>query len=75
VRLAACGRHAVESRLGAETGDIACSFAPEISLLALGDIDDVIADRHADPTLGLTPARENAEGQVLNRKIGIGRVG
>jgi hypothetical protein len=40
-----------------------------------GHIDDLVTDRHADPRLRSRPETEDAEREILNRKIGSGQIG
>ena len=53
-------------------GYIARLSCPQVRAQRLANVYDLIADRHADPPLGVTLSRENSEREVLNWKVGVG---
>src|SRR5712671_1123350 len=64
----------VERRTIAPPRHVARLSAPQVRAQGLADVDDLISDCHSDATLRIPFAREDAKGEILNRKIGVGGV-
>ena len=71
----ACGPSAISAlRFGAAQAFAAVAASPLERRRCRRDVEDLIADRHADSRTCVRRRPKHAERQVLNRKIAVGRV-